>query len=265
MPAKSKEIKKMKAASPPKDYNMEGDTVYTSYEGLKASAVLGSLKSSHVALRLLVELPEAILITFLFYYFVAVLPHMVPFEIVFAASILIVFYILDIIFGGLIGLAKALPFKKKGNINFLKMVNISISSFESFIYIFFALSLFFLKTSHNIIALLLFFVAFIVYITTIRFGFSPYLAVVKERRSKSEALELSSQYFGGSFMAMLSLNTLTAIVPAITLLYLILSGTIFAFAAMFVSILIFGVIWVLELDASFVQFEKIKKVNYNIN
>lgn len=265
MPVRDRESNKIKSAATPKGYSFENDTVYTSYEGLSASKVLGSLKPSNILLRTAAEVPEAAIVALLFYYFVAVLPKVNGHTASLAFAGLICFYVLDVIFGGIVGFAKTLPLRKKGSAGVIRMINTSISSFSAFTYVFAALALFFLKTSDYLLFSIMGIITILVYLTTIRFGLAPLLSVARSERTKSQALELSTQYFGGSFITMFGLNLLSVLVPAIALAFMMVSGSLLSLAILFLSIIIFGMFWQLELDGSFTQFEKIKRVSYKIN
>ncbi|MGC8478888.1 MAG: hypothetical protein ACP5NE_03105 [Candidatus Micrarchaeia archaeon] len=265
MPVKAKEAKDIKFAATPKKYNFENDTVYTSYEGLSARKALGLIKPQYILPMVAAEVPEAAILSFLFYYFAVVLPKIGAGVVLPAFVSLLLFYILDVIFGGIVGFSKTFPIRKNGSASMSKMMAMSFSSFSAFTYMLAALALFCLKISNYIFFYIIGAIAIVSYLVTIRFGLAPLLIVARSERTRSQALELSTQYFGGSFGAMLELSLLAILVPAIAIAFVVISGSMLSLAVLFASILVFGAFWQLELNSAFAQFEKIKKISYKIN
>lgn len=262
MPVKREERKKAKAASVPKDYDYGTDTVYTSFEGLKAGKVLKMFKPGRYAVRLLFALPESVLIAALIYYFIGS-AH--PIGIAPGIAAIIAFYALDSILGGVTSLGKLSGIKRAGKAGLGALMLMASVSLQPMTYAMAAVTLYFIKLADVYLALISGIITVIFYLVTMRFGFSPIILASGDAKRRTDAMNLSLQYFGGSFMSLFGLNALSLAVPVIWALLLATYHSAYALAAELVFIAIFLPLWEEFSASSFAILHKNKKVSYVVN
>ncbi len=263
MPVKQKELQKSKTASVPKNYDYKSDTVYTSFAGLKAGAVLKTFNPGSYARRLLLALPESALIAALMYYLIGrVHPDV---GILYGILAVIAFYALDSVLGGITSLGKLSSAKSKRNTGLGTLMLMAFAGFQPFTYAMAVVALYFIKLSNAYGAFISGIIAIIFYLVTMRFGFSPMILASGDTKKRTDAMSLSLQYFGGSFMSLFYLNALSFAVPVIGALALAAYPGILMMAVEFALIALFLPLWEEFSASSFAILHKSKKVSYVVN
>jgi len=257
MAVKPYELKKIKNAKVPNEYDYSKDTIYFSFIGLNLSdAVKNAKYGKYLLTRILLTLPEAIIVP-LFLYFI-INTKLGLSSIIFYS---VIFYIIDIIAGALIARAKAMINNTKTNIVDL-LIN-SIADFHALSYILLILSLVALYNNYIAYSYLLILFGIVSYMTTMRFSMSSLF--FKKRIPRSNSIDLSMQFIGENFTKVLLINLIVAILPIFSILLLIVSKSIYALIGVIIIYLFSMLIWESIIVEAFNVIDKNKRYNYIVN